>query len=209
MLEWFNSLGLMGQIFLCIALPASVILVIQIVLSIVGLGHDGDGDADVPDDNGIDGVFGEDAPDDTPDVSAGDTADLQIFSLRSIIAFIVTFGWMGVSLCKTGLHPAIIVTIALGCGVAVMLLVAVMMRAIWRLQSDGTADIRDALGKTASVYLTIPAGRAGKGKVNVMLSGSLAEREAVTDDAEPIPFGTEVTVVGITGGTTLLVTRKR
>ena len=116
---------------------------------------------------------------------------------------------MGVSLCKTGLHPAVIVAIALGCGVAVMLLVAVMMRAIWRLQSDGTADIRDALGKTASVYLTIPAGRTGKGKVNVMLSGSLSEREAVTDDAEPIPFGTEVTVVGITGGTTLLVTRKR
>jgi len=209
MLEWFNSLGLMGQIFLCIALPASVILVIQIILSLIGLGHDGDADMDAPDDNGIDGVFGEDAPDDAPDVSAGDTADLQVFSLRSIIAFFVTFGWMGVSLCKTELHPALIMAIALGCGVVVMLLVAVMMRAIWRLQSDGTSDIRDAVGMTASVYLTVPAGRTGKGKVNVMLSGSLAEREAVTDDEESIPFGTEVTVVGITGGTTLLVTRKR
>lgn len=209
MLEWFNSLGLMGQIFLCIALPASVILVIQIILSLVGLGQDGDADTDAPDDNGIDGVFGEDAPDDAPDVSAGDTADLQIFSLRSVIAFLVTFGWMGVSLCKTGLHPAIVAGIAFACGVVVMFLVAIMMRAIWRLQSDGTADIRDALGTTASVYLTVPAGRTGKGKVNVMLAGSLCEREAVTDDAEPIPFGTEVTVVGITGGTTLLVTRKR
>ena len=209
MIEWFNALGLTGQIFLCIALPASVILLIQIVMSLIGLGHDADADTSLPDDQSADGVFGDDVPDHTPDVSAADTADLQFFSFRSVIAFLTTFGWMGVSLCNTGLHTALVTVIAFACGVVVMLAVALMMRAIYRLQSNGTADIRDALGVSATVYMTVPAARAGKGKVNLMLADSYVEREAVTDETEPMPYGTEVVVVGIVGGNTLLVARKK
>ncbi|MBO5789323.1 MAG: hypothetical protein J6R42_05200 [Clostridia bacterium] len=201
MAQWFASLGLLGQIFLCMAAPSTVILLIQIVLSLLGFDHDGDGDFDMPPDV-VDVDGGE------VDISAADVADLQFFSLRSVIAFFVTFGWMGVSLVKTDLNPVWIFAIAFLCGVFVMMLVAVLMRAMYRLQSDGTADIRKAVGVSGSVYMTVPAQRGGKGKVNVMIGDTLTERDAVTDEETPLKFGEEVMVVGISGGNTLIVTRK-
>lgn len=201
MAQWFASLGLLGQIFLCMAAPSTVILLIQIVLSLLGFDHDGDGDFDMPPD-AVDVDGGE------VDISAADVADLQFFSLRSVIAFFVTFGWMGVSLVKTDLSPVWIFAIAFLCGVFVMALVAVLMRAMYRLQSDGTADIRKAVGVSGSVYMTVPAQRGGKGKVNVMIGDTLTERDAVTDEETPLKFGEEVMVVGISGGNTLIVTRK-
>ena len=41
--EWWNALGLATQIFYCIAIPATLVLVIQTILMFFGLD---DGDAD-------------------------------------------------------------------------------------------------------------------------------------------------------------------
>ena len=41
-----------------------------------------------------------------------------------------------------------------------------------------------------------------------MLQGSYVERDAVTDDEETIPTGSEVVVIGLSGQTTLVVKRK-
>ena len=196
---WFDSLGTLGKVFFCIATPASIILLLQIVLSLVGIGQDGDFDVEAPDD-----AFDVDVDAD----AVGDVMDLQLFSLRSIIAFFVTFGWMGVSLVKTTLHEVWVVVIALAAGVVVMLTVAYLMRALYRLQSDGTSDIRKAVGMVGTVYMNIPASRAAKGKINVMIGDRLEEREAVTDDETPLTFGTEVIVLSITGGNVLVVTKK-
>ena len=196
---WFDSLGTLGKVFFCIATPASIILLLQIVLSLVGIGQDGDFDVETPDD-----AFDVDVDAD----AVGDVMDLQLFSLRSIIAFFVTFGWMGVSLVKTTLHEVWVVVISLAAGVVVMLTVAYLMRALYRLQSDGTSDIRKAVGMVGTVYMNIPASRAAKGKINVMIGDRLEEREAVTDDETPLTFGTEVIVLSITGGNVLVVTKK-
>ncbi|MBP5210139.1 MAG: hypothetical protein J6125_04680 [Clostridia bacterium] len=203
---WLETLGVMGRVFLYMAIPATVILLIQIVMSLIGMGDDGDVDTDLPD-NGIDGVFGSDTPDTAPDLDAAEGGALRLLSLRSIIAFFVTVGWMGVVLTGT-LPPAGVITVSLACGVFVMALVAFLMRAVYRLQSDGTTDLRRAVGKCGTVYLTVPAKRAGVGKVNLLLQDSYIERGAVTDDETPLPYGTEVLVLGVTGGNTLVVTKK-
>lgn len=200
MSAWLEALGTLGQVCFCIAIPASLILLIQIVLSLIGIGHDGDFDIETPDD-AFD-VDGADLAD------AGDVADLQLFSLRSVVAFFVTFGWMGVSLVKTSLADHWVLIIAFAAGVVVMLTVAYLMRALYRLQSDGTSDIRKAVGMVGTVYMTVPASRAAKGKVNVMIGDRLEEREAVTDDETPLTFNTEVIVLAVTGGNTLVVTKK-
>ncbi|MBO7274393.1 MAG: hypothetical protein J6V22_06010 [Clostridia bacterium] len=200
---WFDSLGTLGKVFFCIATPASIILLLQIVLSLVGIGQDGDFDVEAPDD-----AFDVDVDADVDADALSDVADLQLFSLRSIISFFVTFGWMGVSLVKTNLHEAWVVVISLAAGVVVMLTVAYLMRALYRLQSDGTSDIRKAVGMVGTVYMNIPASRAAKGKINVMIGDRLEEREAVTDDETPLTFGTEVIVLSVTGGNTLVVTKK-
>ena len=52
MTEWWEALSSLGKVFACIAIPATLVLLIQTILSIIGLSGS-DGDADVPD-GGID-----------------------------------------------------------------------------------------------------------------------------------------------------------
>ena len=89
-----------------------------------------------------------------------------------------------------------------------MVLIALLFRLIFALQADGTEDLRHALGTSGSVYLRIPPSREGRGKVNIMLDGKLVEKDAVTDEVETINYGEQIIVIGITGGTDLVV-RKR
>ena len=51
-IEWFTSMSIAGQIFTCVAIPATLVLIIQTVLMLIGAGSsdaDGLGD-DLPDD---------------------------------------------------------------------------------------------------------------------------------------------------------------
>ena len=45
-------------------------------------------------------------------------------------------------------------------------------------------------------------------EVNILLQGTYVERDAVTDENDPIVTGAEIVVVGISGQTTLVVKRK-
>jgi hypothetical protein len=45
MIQWWIGLGEAGQIFACIAIPATVILIIQCILTLMGLGGDSDTEA--------------------------------------------------------------------------------------------------------------------------------------------------------------------
>ena len=78
----------------------------------------------------------------------------------------------------------------------------------YELRSDGNLDNRNALGVSGKVYLTVPAKRGGEGKVNILLQGSYVERNAVTDEAEPLTTGSEIVVIGLSGQSTLVVKRK-
>ena len=83
-----------------------------------------------------------------------------------------------------------------------------LLRAVMRLRSDGNADNRNAIGTSGRVQLTIPPRRSGEGKVHLMLQGAYVERDAVTDEEEPIPTGSEIVIVGVSGQTALVVKRK-
>ncbi len=211
-IEWWNSLGILLQIFYCIAIPATLVLLIQTIMMLVGLGDDGDiGDADIDDISDIpddvpDGVFGEDSVSDNVDISG--LEGLRIFTVRGIVAFFVVFGWVGVVMIEAGVHLAITIPVAVVCGMAIMVALAFLFRAVMKLRSDGNTDNRNAIGKSGKVYLTIPPARSGSGKVEVILQGSCVERNAVTDETEPIPTGTEIVVVGVSGQVDLVVKRK-
>ena len=68
MTEWWEALSSLGRVFACIAIPATLVLLIQTILSIIGLSGS-DGDADVPD-GGID-IDGDGIPDVFPDILSG------------------------------------------------------------------------------------------------------------------------------------------
>ena len=62
-IDWWNSLSLVSQVFACVAIPATMILLIQTLLLFFGVGEDADGVDDIPDDvpeaDIGDGTFGE------------------------------------------------------------------------------------------------------------------------------------------------------
>lgn len=210
---WWNALSLATQIFYCIAIPSTLLLVIQTVLMFFGTDNDADLDLDAPDvefdapDTELDdGLF--DGADDVhlDDVSGIET--LHIFTLRGIIAFFVVFGWVGVVMQSSNINIFITLLVSLISGFAMMVLIAYLFKLVMKLKSDGTADNRNALGSAGRVHLTIPASRKGEGKVHIMLQGSYVERNAVTDESEAIPTGCEIIVVGTSGQTDLVVKRK-
>ena len=206
-IEWWNNLGTASQIFYCIAVPATLVLLIQTIMMLIGIGDDGDMDdiSDLPDDT-PDGVFGEGDAGETVDISGLD--GLRIFTIRGIIAFFVVFGWVGVVMQEAGVHLAITLAIATASGFAMMTALAFLFRAVMKLRSDGNTDNKNAIGTSGKVYLTIPPQRSSAGKVQVMLQGAFVERNAVTDETEAIPTGAEIVVIGVSGQVDLVVKRK-
>ncbi len=212
-IEWWNSIGIAGQIFACIAIPSTLILLIQTIMMFIGIGDDSDfdgaGEVDIADDIETDipdGVFGDGDVDELPDDAGMD--GLRLFTFRGIIAFLVVFGWVGLAMSSGNIALYITLPIAIVCGLCMMLFIAVLIRAVMKLRGDGNTDNRNAVGSSGVVHLTIPASRQGLGKVHLMLQGSYVERDAVTDDESPLPTGSEVVVIGVSGQTTLIVRKK-
>lgn len=198
MAEWWISLGNAGQIFACIAIPATLILLLQTLLTLFGFwGDDGDADTDFDD--------ADDAFHDHDSLDGG----LRLFTLRGFIAFFSVMGWMGMICCELELSLPLSIIISAVSGFLAMILIAAIMKWLMGLQYDGTEDIRNALGVSGTVYMRIPPSRSGKGKVNAIINGKLSEKYAVTDEETMINNDEEITVVGISGEDTLIVRRKK
>ena len=218
---WWEGLGLLGQVFVLIATPATVVLIIQLILSVLGIGGGAEAADGADGLDGMDGLDGADGADadipgiygdgdiSSPEPGIGNAdAGLRLFTLRGIVAFFAVGGWAGAVAAECGLSPVVSSLIAFGAGAIALVLIALLFRGLLNLQSDGTADIRNALGVSGVVYLTIPALRKGSGKVNIMLQDSYTELLAVTDEKEELPSGSEITVVGLSGSDTVVVKRK-
>ena len=213
MLAWWESLDALARGFAFVAFPATALLLIQTVLTLLGLGHDTDADMDLTIDIDGDGVP------DIPDISAADAASigdqdagvgagLQLFSLRGIIAFFAVGGWAGLAFLRSGMDRGLAVLLAVASGALAMVLTALILKSFLRLQYNGTLDVRNAVGLSGTVYLTIPPARSEAGKVTLLLQERLTQLDAVTDCETPIKTGAEVIVVGISGKTTLIVQPK-
>ncbi len=208
-MDWWDGLSVIAQVFYCIAIPATVVLVVQTVLMFIGFGNEEgelDGGFDDADTADVDGVFGEGLGDDASGFEG--LEGLRIFTIRGLVAFFVVFGWLGVSLERVGIDVWLNIVISAAAGFIMMLCLAWLMRLMTKLRSNGNTDNRNTVGTAGKVQLTIPAQRSGEGKVHVMLQGTYVERNAVTDEHEPIPTGAEIIVVGVSGQTDLVVKRK-
>ncbi len=230
---WWESLTLVQRVFACIAIPSTLLLIVQLVLSLIGLGdhesdldHDGvpdevdlDADADgIPD--GID-LDGDGVPDiavadldhdGAPDGDHGSLGEslgsLRLFTLRGVLALLAVWGWAVLAITRAGRPWLMGVLLGLVMGVAAMVIIALVMKMILRLQADGTVSLQNAVGSGGEVYLSVPALRAGEGKVNVVIQDTMTECAAVTDEKTAIPTGEAVTVVGMTKERQLIVMRR-
>ncbi len=200
MAEWWNTLSALQHMFLYAAIPFTLILIIQAILTIVGLGgHDTDVDTDMDADTDIDVGSDVDAHEASESV-----AGFRFFTIRGLVAFFCIFGWTGYALSGTSLGTALIILISVAAGLLAMLLIGLMFYAMMHMQASGNLVYSNAIGKDAEVYIPIPAQRTGRGKVMVEFQQQLVEAEAITDDEQKIPTGTSVRVVGKTGSTLIV-----
>ena len=191
--EWYNALPSTLQVYWVVALVTSLVFIIQMVLTFIGIG---DADSDVD--------FGGDA-----DFSDGDTLDtggaMQLFTIRNFINFLLGLGWGGVCLYSVIPNTIVLTIVAILVGVLFVYIFLIIYRQLRKLERNGAYHIDDCVGQTVDVYLTIPANRSGMGKVQISFSGSVQELSALTDSDTPLRSGSKVRVTEVIDGTTVLV----
>lgn len=198
MFDWWNSLTGIEQIMACIAVPATVILIVQTIL-ILFTAFGGDGDMDADFDGDIDG--------DTID-GIGVADGLQIFTVKGFVSFFSIFGWSGLLFLRVGFGEVISLVLAFVLGLFAMVAIALAFKAMMKLQDSGNIDTKTALGVNGIVYINIPKARSGMGKVSAIVSGRYGEFDAVTDCEEDIATGSQIVVVAISSPNVLVVSKK-
>ena len=198
---WWNNLGLIGQIMACSAIPMTVVMLLQLVLMIIGVGFGSEADGDV-DDSTIESNAETSPPDSR---STGSTSTFRIFTIRGIVAFFALGGWAGLAALAAGLHPFWAIQVSLFIGVCALLLAAIVIRLALRMQTSGNINLNNAISQTADVYIRIPSGRSDKGKVTMLLQERFVELDAITDNETDIMPESKVKVVAIIDDDCLVV----
>ena len=187
----WSEIGMFEQIFWIVTIPATVIFLILLVLTVFG----GDTDTDV--DTDVDG-----------DLADGDFIPFQFLSLKNIVAFFAVFGWSGIGFINAGLPTWLVTFLAVLCGLLMMTLMATLFYLMSRLAESGTLKMKNAIGKLGEVYLVIPAKRGGMGKVQLNVQGSVRTLDAITDDLEKIPTSSIIQVIDVIDDHILLVKKQ-
>lgn len=212
--EWWEAMTSFEKMFWYVAIPFSVILIIQMILTFVGIGSDGSSDigSGETDMSGLD--FDADLEIDintSGDVSDhGDVSEIgqpqfSIFTFRNFVAFFTVFGWAGIAGISNGFSTLWVILFAVICGLAMMLIISSLFYFISKLADSGNMQIRNALNQVGSVYIPIKANAGSVGKVQVNIQDTNWEMRAITRHKEDLPTGAVVKVVGIVSGSILVV----
>lgn len=220
MTEWWGSLSTLVQVLYCIAVPSTLLLLLQTILSISGFG--GDSDINISDTSGIDmgDISGADFGDvgdigdigdlgDVSDLSAdvpdadihvhGSYSSLQLFTVQGIVAFLAVSGWVSIAALSSGVPSAGAIPLGLVAGFFAMYGIAKLVQISKKLTENGTIDFRNAIGENATVYIPIPPSGEGEGKVTLTLQGRFMECSAVSNESEMLKTGTAVRVTDLNG----------
>ncbi len=184
---WFNSLPIFEKVYWIVAIVASVILGILLIMTLFGSDADdmsGDVDTDIEGDHGI---------------------GFQFLSFKNLMGFFTIFGWSGIACLENGLSKGITVLISVICGLLMMTAMAALFYYLAKLQSSGTLKLQNALNQIGEVYLTIGANRSKIGKVSINVQGTLRELEALTDEDRDLIQSNVVRVKEVTANGILIV----
>ena len=190
MMDLITSLEPLQRFFWTIACAASLVFIIQTIMTFIGLGTDADVDAG-PMDGSVDSVE--------------DGSLSGVFSFRNLVNFLLGYGWAGALLFGSIEKGWLLQIVAIAVGLLFVLAFVFMFRQVMKLSHDGSFKMQEAVGLKADVYLRIPAARSGRGKVQVSVKGSVHEIDAMTDSSEEIATGGQVKIVKVLGDDLLLV----
>ncbi len=188
--EWWSSLGLFMQSVWCITLFASLVFVIQTIMTFIGMDTDGGMDVDVSADTATHGASGP----------------FQLFTFRNFINFLLGFGWSIISFEKAIENQFVLIFVSAVIGVLLVMAVMAIFRFMSRMEQSGTINMANAVGCKGNVYLKIPGEKRGEGKVQISIQGAIREFDAMTA-GEELETGAPIRVVEVINDNTLLVER--
>jgi len=155
--------------YAALAMVGTLFFVLRLLFALFGF----DADADV------DGDF---------DGSVSD-ASFSLFSLLSILAFLMGAGWMGLAArMEWEMSRPISFFLAMGFGSFMMLTASGLMFTLRRMTDAGQYDLASSVGKTGRVYSAIPAKGQGQGQVEVVVSGRTKVLPAVSTGGKIASF---------------------
>jgi hypothetical protein len=187
-MDFFETLDPLLKTLWFIALPTSLIFVIQAIMTFAGVdSHDGinaDFDSDLQ---------GTDSP-------------FQLFSFRNLINFLLGFSWTGISFYSLIPNSIVLIALSLVVGILFVVVFFFIIRQLERLAENNSFKITNSLNHTGSVYLAIPGKKKGAGKVQVSVNGAFHELDAITE-SEKIETSAMVRIVRIESTSLVVVER--
>ena len=207
--EWWIYLEPAMKVLWAVTLSASLVFVIQTVMTFLGAA--GDSDFDINSDFDTSGP--SDIADGSADVGGGPdvseaahpSTGMNLLTFRNFINFLIGFGWTAIllkdSIPATGLRMLIAILV----GVVLVVIVMLLFKWLTDMQQSGNINVfKSAVDCEGSVYLTIPGERAGEGKVQITINNAVREYAAVTD-GPTLKTGQRIRVVEVVSANTLLV----
>lgn len=173
--DWESARGIFCGVAWCSTIIAALLTIFSIF---AGVEADADGDLTA-------------TQTDTGDGDAG------LFSLRAIVGFFLGMGWGGFIAASAGMNMWGSAACALAAGLAMFFTVAFIMRAIYSLKSEVVFRADSLIGKTGTVYVTIPPKGEPGGQVQVSAE-QLITMPAVQEEDTPLPAQTPIIVTAAT-----------
>ncbi len=197
MIEWWNSLSVMMKVLWAITLSASLIFIVQSVMTFLGA-DSGNSDFDID--------TGTDTPDSAPiDGDAAHGTGQGLLTFRNFVNFFLGFGWTAILLKNSISSTPMLLFVSIVVGIVLVALVLLLFKWLSGMQQAGNINVfQSAVGCEGKVYLTIPAERSGSGKVQITINNSVREYEALTD-GDVLKTGTRIRVTEVISADTLLV----
>ena len=190
---WWAELSPVMKLLWGVTLTASLIFIIQTVMTFLGADADST-DFDVDVDTSMDGA-------DLSNIEGGS----NLYTFRNFVNFFLGFGWAAILLRPSVKSTGLLIILAVLVGVALVVAVMYLFKWLSSMQQSGNINVyKAAEGCQGKCYLVIPGERAGEGKVQITIQGAVREYNAVTD-GDTIKTGTPIKVVEVINANTLLV----
>ncbi|BDD00831.1 NfeD family protein [Persicobacter psychrovividus] len=183
-METFEMLPVVLKSFWYVAIPSSLIFLIQFGMSFIGGGDDFDLEVEAE--------------------AEVDSDDISLVSFKSLLHFILGFSWTGISFYHTINSLALLISLCVVVGMIFVYSLYYLIKQMHKLAEDNSFRIEHTLFQHAEVYLPIPAQKNGVGKVLVTVKGSCREMDAISV-TDQIAAGTQVKVVAIEDDSLLIV----
>ena len=179
---WWAGLSLVMKILWGVTLTASLIFIIQSILTFVGADADSDFDLNMDVDTSLDGS-------DLSNIDGG----ANLYTFRNLVNFVLGFGWSAILLQESIPSTALRITVSVVVGIALVAAVMYMFKWLSGMQQSGNINLQKS------------AAGCEEGKVQITISGAVREYNAVTESETPLKTDTPVRVVDAINANTVLV----